>query len=1445
MSIRSNKFKNNSRGRASSKNVCGFDLNEIELSAFDKEIIKDALFYAKQKQKQIDKIKEVRKFNNRDLHISEQDQVTGNIVTYEESELIYLPVTVSQFKKEVEGVSYGIYTNQEIEGMINNANLYLSGNGRPSHASTNIPQPIDSDDHGVECKYRLRLANKLPVNFFKNWLNTINQNGFASSFYRDTYIDIVEGTEDDYYIGVPFRGVTSISFTNAALDEATQAAQQAKDSAFMGYKEGDPLTPEQEKTDKILKYGGLVNCGQYGAIFTFDFQSDAYDTLRLATIHNIQQAEAQDYGVNYVQVANAIDAINDTSTASRYSMPFRQMRITTLVPDSDDDLWAGHFLYWVNRLPTINIILHKDDVISQLKYSGAAYPPFQSGVSIGKSGSTVMDTISSEVFMHELGHIFNLPHYFSGSGTTPHLTTFKAFSPDFKFPLGTTGTDEDNNPITTYLDEDNQVVDISYEVTNFSFNTLQDNDKQFLQAAVATIESVNSNFDVSFKKIKFATQDYNSQVVKNINTITFGSEAVTDQPSALAAEIANRKKTHAEFSLIPSVFWGGSIDETQPVPNTYANENLAYAQGNPSFVFNKAENKTYEYNLIDNSQDYKYSISNPYNLGTALTLSNNLFVVPIEIYEYSLYTQSGILFNVTDVDADQVSLYPYLNLQLDQIAEYDENSTTTLVIEYYIPQLDDDDCIITIEGVGADNLLTSLISNLDLSDTNQEGVSYIKEDEYSGYGTLTFSINSGQKYESLNLRFGVGSSIVMTSIVFNYTVPILNFRTRIPFCELNDEGNPTDVFDEFWDLNLNYLNPNYPAYPDNTPTYKIYDEEFCPCLHKTQRYINSGEVISYELNWLESGETAGAAEGKVRTYFQFLHDSMPDLLRWLIYDSDAVYIQTSAYYRYKQNLVYPGYSLADVRQEMSFTPSIRNIILKNGHVPPFGFMGIGQFQPLPSLFQIKFGVVDDYFYNYDGYSGSLRGGYYGGKGISNTIYEDEDGEVVVIEDPATFNVTYSHIYNLFNLGVEDSESEFYNPHFKLSGNITSVMPPPNSDNYIEQNVDINNQMLFDAKPNSNVSYNINQFYGVETTFGKIDVSFMYNAMHYNYSNITTYVQDSNGDYKHFDYYSLGVRAEKGGGEAAVTEFDSAIADSNSIFTRGSLVKTTKTTYSPQQINFAEYFLDYDIGPKFGRAKEFSQLIDLANPVLTETNQITAIQSEIETFIKDYNLDDLGVVYGCTDNQAVNFNANANIDDGTCIIPGEDCHIATVEIKLCDDVNNVTVCNPATNEQLEHIPAGQSESGLLSNEAYPIIEGCTGGGYKYSIDNDTCRYGTIEFTNCQVGPGLADEDVILYEGVEYTVNGCSEILVKTNLYTTGGLYYNSDGTEYTGIYTERDDGIIFSGNINSIGDRIYTKNQIPNIITKVDSLQEDAKKFKNIVKHIQNICSFVELQQQHG
>jgi len=83
-----------------------------------------------------------------------------------------------------------------------------------------------------------------------------------------------------------------------------------------------------------------------------------------------------------------------------------------------------------------------------------------------------------------------------------------------------------------------------------------------------------------------------------------------------------------------------------------------------------------------------------------------------------------------------------------------------------------------------------------------------------------------------------------TAVVSNETLRAVDHVTRIPFCKLDSNGAITNIYDEFWALNGNWVNEDFPPYPDNMPTDFMYDATYCPCLHTPQLYRDADGVIS-------------------------------------------------------------------------------------------------------------------------------------------------------------------------------------------------------------------------------------------------------------------------------------------------------------------------------------------------------------------------------------------------------------------------------------------------------------------------------------------------------------------------------------------------------------------------------------------------------------------------
>ena len=127
-------------------------------------------------------------------------------------------------------------------------------------------------------------------------------------------------------------------------------------------------------------------------------------------------------------------------------------------------------------------------------------------------------------------------------------------------------------------------------------------------------------------------------------------------------------------------------------------------------------------------------------------------------------------------------------------------------------------------------------------------------------------------------------------------------RTRIPFCIPNPDGTPSNDYDEFWMYNMNWLNPDYPPYPYDWSTQKIYDQyeadgstPLCPCLYAAQTYsktwvpgttIQASDVSSSAFNTstgkgtlMPTNKDFSTNESTIRTNTDAWQDMIFDLLR--------------------------------------------------------------------------------------------------------------------------------------------------------------------------------------------------------------------------------------------------------------------------------------------------------------------------------------------------------------------------------------------------------------------------------------------------------------------------------------------------------------------------------------------------------------------------------------
>ena len=154
---------------------------------------------------------------------------------------------------------------------------------------------------------------------------------------------------------------------------------------------------------------------------------------------------------------------------------------------------------------------------------------------------------------------------------------------------------------------------------------------------------------------------------------------------------------------------------------------------------------------------------------------------------------------------------------------------------------------------------------------------------------------------------GGGAQLVInkTDVNGNLMVNVVNGadgRTRIPFCIPNPDGTPSNDYDEFWMYNMNWLNPDYPPYPYDWSTQKIYDQyeadgstPLCPCLYAAQTYsktwvpgttIQASDVSSSAFDsstgkgtLMPTNKDFSTNESTIRTNTDAWQDMIFDLLR--------------------------------------------------------------------------------------------------------------------------------------------------------------------------------------------------------------------------------------------------------------------------------------------------------------------------------------------------------------------------------------------------------------------------------------------------------------------------------------------------------------------------------------------------------------------------------------
>lgn len=152
------------------------------------------------------------------------------------------------------------------------------------------------------------------------------------------------------------------------------------------------------------------------------------------------------------------------------------------------------------------------------------------------------------------------------------------------------------------------------------------------------------------------------------------------------------------------------------------------------------------------------------------------------------------------------------------------------------------------------------------------------------------------------------------------------YTTRIPFCVLNANGTPSNVYDPLWAIKLNYYNPDFPAYPDNTLTSDLANFEHCPCLwnddgtaigsYKYKDSYGETNTVSFTDPSAFAWNQTNGNNIKTRfglTYFNFpkvILESFSDVKNLLLgnmFSSDNGAMSNFGYYGLNKNSLVPHY----------------------------------------------------------------------------------------------------------------------------------------------------------------------------------------------------------------------------------------------------------------------------------------------------------------------------------------------------------------------------------------------------------------------------------------------------------------------------------------------------------------------------------------------------------
>ena len=939
-----------------------------------------------------------------------------------------------------------------------------------------------------------------------------------------------------------------------------------------------------------------------------------------------------------------------------------------------------------------------------------------------------------------------------------------------------------------YTPEDTQEISTIPEGLEHLANPSEDEFK-FIETFYKSIQnSIDFNTKVGYKIT--STRDSNGRSIlrKNIDNIE----------NSFTSEQARERMMLFDNTLnIPS-FWAGSVDQNQLKDNSLPTallQSLTEYKSVPSLVFNKIIDKTGEF--ADKVDLTTLSVESPLNQGGSFLDNDN----PDNI-KWVLTSSTNIAINNWST---QYYNFSYLSINIP--TEKTNNSITPakVVFEFEQPVPDymgagttyitttERTVLLYARQSGAGGNMQYISSGL------YENILVENSNGYTAYRSLPITLPEGADELRLfifeNQYIPESSTVVVSDILFEYSYKPVNVTTRVPFCKIDSEGNPTDVFDEFWHFNMNWLDPAFPAYPNNWSTDKAYDRyddqgnDLCPCLYAQQHYsvFNAPQ---------QSRHIKGGTSDDTELFRLFMKE---------IGDSDGTkkYFESTHYVSllgegFPLNMYHSVGRLNDLLRlgkvpHFNFTNDVEQ--MANGHAPPFGYYGFTLFQGAPAEFKIAQSWINS---NLDASEFIDTNGDYA---INDFFVYDDLQEDTPRYCPGN-DYFYSEVTIRAMIGTTDSEDDLYNPfNVGLDNTLIEYGLFSDTDPY---------RLVKDLHPYDGADSN--PFYGLQTSVGRWDVNIMNHAMDYKRTSVTPNADGTFGF--------------------------------NQNVTNTSTKVPNRTLFSVDGIFRVEAIIDAQRG-KWGRITRYGKAIDLRNSY-SLTPVFQNILTAVETHISDSSTSS---EVGCMDPLAINYDSSAQEDDGSCQYFNDACTIPVTVIPVCvlEGINN---CFAVENlSDIINAFSGTLEEGSLSSiqytENFPQNPGgCLGGGVQYRIDNSLCTPQSFQTDECKVPQGyIPTEDELNEIGSENYTLECPDLIkrnITTNLHTAGNIYFttNSPAESYVGNYSTRDDGVAFTGGLNSQGERLYKKEELEGFTISTSNLEVEAKNFNKVKKSIENICKFV-------